>query len=460
MNFHSIKIYSLTILFTTITSCQKEDYETLPDLEARLYAGGATTVFLTSSNAFGMPAPNLNGSDFELHMDGDFEFNRAFVSAPAQINGGIGPIFNNTSCVSCHPRDGRVSFPSNINGLSGFFLRTSIPGTTTQGGPLPTPGYGTQIQNQAIFGYQPEAKFQVTYSSIAHTLSDGTQVILQKPSYSLLEPYVALPSNAMFSPRLGSPIFGLGLLEAVPESQILAHQDILDADGDGISGKANYVWNSVLQQTTLGRFGWKANTATIIEQCAGAYNGDMGITSTLNPYETGWGQTNGSDALADDPELTQAELEAVTFYTQTLGVPAPRNVTDDSVKRGAYVFEKIDCAQCHIPKMTTGNNTISALRNQTIYPYTDLLVHDMGEELADNRPDFLADGKEWRTRPLWGIGLTQVVNGHTHFLHDGRAKNITEAILWHGGEAENSRDQFKELSTKDREDLLNFLNSL
>ena len=442
-------------------ACKDDEYEEiLPDLEERLYAGGETTVFLSSNNAFGMPAPNLTGVDYDLHVEGDFEFNRAFVTAPATINGGIGPIFNNTSCVSCHPRDGRVAFPSDINALSGFFLRTSIPGIAENGGPVAVPGYGTQIQNQAIYGYQPEAKFAVTYTSITHTFTDGTQIVLQKPNYSLTNTYMSVPSDILLSPRLGSPIFGLGLLEVIPESEILANQDVYDSNGDGISGKANYVWNSVSQQTQLGRFGWKANTATILEQCAGAYNGDMGITSYVKPYETGWGQNNGSDGLEDDPEITQAELDAVTFYTQTLGVPAPRNIENESVKKGAKIFETLDCSKCHIPKVTTGNSSITVLSNQVIYPYTDMLLHDMGEDLADHRPDFLADGYEWRTRPLWGIGLTHVVNGHTHFLHDGRAKNLTEAILWHGGEAENAREKFKKLNSNDRQALLDFLNSL
>lgn len=456
----------LVLLFIpiTIVSCKDDDFEEdtelLPNLEERLLAGGATTVFLTSSNAFGTPAPNLTATELDLHFDGDLQFNRTFVSAPATINGGVGPIFNHTSCVACHPRDGRVPFPSNINALSGFFFRSSLPGVGENGAPIPVPGYGTQIQNQAIFGYQPEAKFTVTYSTITETLADGTIITLKKPHYGLTDTYVSVPSDILLSPRLGSPIFGLGLLEAVPESVILQNQDSNDANGDGISGKANYVWNSISQQLQIGRFGWKANTATILEQCAGAYNGDMGITNYVIPIETGWGQTNGSDGLADDPEITTAELDAVTFYSQTLAVPASRNVNDIYVRRGAKIFDNIGCAKCHVPKLTTGNSPIPALRNQTIYPYTDMLVHDMGEGLADNRPDFLADGREWRTRPLWGIGLTQVVNGHTHFLHDGRAKNIMEAILWHGGEAENAQKEFKKLSTTDRENLLTFINSL
>jgi CxxC motif-containing protein (DUF1111 family) len=255
-------------------------------------------------------------------------------------------------------------------------------------------------------------------------------------------------------------VFGLGLIELIPENYILQNQDINDANNDGISGKANYVFDMVSGTTKLGRFGWKANTATILEQCAGAYNGDMGITNYIFPTETGFGQSNGSDGLADDPEISPEILQNVAFYCQTLAVPAPRNQNQDNIRKGAKIFEQIACAKCHIPKMQTGFSTITALSNQIIFPYSDMLLHDMGEGLADNRPDFLANGNEWKTRPLWGIGLTNVVNNHTHFLHDGRAKNLTEAILWHGGEAENSKLKFKQLSTTDRENLLAFLNSL
>jgi CxxC motif-containing protein (DUF1111 family) len=164
--------------------------------------------------------------------------------------------------------------------------------------------------------------------------------------------------------------------------------------------------------------------------------------------------------MGDDPEISQALLDEITFYCQTLGVPAPRNLDDEGVKRGAALFEQIQCAKCHIPKMISGSFSVAEVANQTFYPYTDMLLHDMGEELADNRSDYLASEREWRTRPLWGIGLTQVVNGHTDFLHDGRAKNITEAILWHGGEAKTSKEKFKNLSASQREDLLKFINSL
>lgn len=449
-----------SIIFVSCSNNEDESYEDLPNLTERLNAGGETTVFLTTSNSFSTPATNLSATELEDHLFGDAQFEAAFVTAPANVNGGIGPIFNNTSCVSCHPKDGRSGFPTNINALTGFFLRTSIPGNDAFGGPNAVQGFGTQIQNQANFGYEPEAKFQVSYSQIVEILADGTKVTLQKPTYAVVDSYISFPANAMLSPRLAMPVFGLGLLEAIPESTIIALQDINDTNKDGISGKANYVYDLISGQTKLGRYGWKANTATLLEQCAAAYSGDMGITTYLINKETGHGQSNGNDGFGDDPEITENILEKVALYCRTLGVPAPRNVDDSSVRKGAKLFETLECAKCHIPKMQSGNSTVKALSNQTFYPYSDMLLHDMGEALADNRPDYLADGDEWKTRPLWGIGLTQVVNGHTHFLHDGRAKNTTEAILWHGGEAQNSKNKFKQLSATERNNLLQFINSL
>ncbi len=463
MNFKKINLSLLFLLFSLI-SCsdnnQEEVYEDLPNLEERLLAGGQTTVSISSSNSFSTPAANLTGSDLTDHLDGDADFEQMFVTSPAITNQGLGTIFNNSSCISCHPKDGRSAFPANINDRSGFFIRASLPGHGTNGQPLPVPGFGTQIQNQAIFGYQPEAKFQVVFSDILETLADGTQIVLKKPTYYLFDTYIPFPGNALLSPRIGPPVFGLGLLEAISESYILQNQDINDANADGISGKANYVFDTKSRTIKIGRFGWKANTSSVLEQSAGAYNGDMGITNYLFPIETGFGQSNGEDGFGDDPEISAEVLDKVTFYCQTLAVPAPRDISNKNVRRGAKIFEQIECTKCHIPKMQTGSSSITALANQTIFPYSDMLLHDMGANLGDNRPDFLASGNEWKTRALWGIGLTQVVNGHTHFLHDGRAKNITEAILWHGGEAQNSKNKFKQLSVKDRNDLLAFLNSL
>ena len=456
----------ILIFLLIIFSCNDDngkEYRPAPiDISERLYAGGGTTVFSATSIAFETPAPNLSATNLAIHLDGDAEFEAAFITAPANINSGVGPIFNNNSCVACHPRDGRSAFPSDdINALSGFFLRGSIPGVGEHGGINPIPGFGGQLQNQAIFGRDAEVKFKVVYKEIVEILADGTKVILRKPTYSILESYITFPSDAILSPRLAPPVFGLGLLEAITEEDILTNQDINDLDGDGISGKANYVWDPFLKKTVIGRFGWKANASTVFIQSAAAYVEDMGITNYVFPNESGINQANGQDGLNDDPEITDDILDQVVLYCRTLGVPAPRGIETNAVKTGAAIFENIDCAKCHIPKQKSGNFPgIDAISNQTFFPYTDMLLHDMGEGLADGRPDFLANGNEWKTRPLWGIGMTNLINGHTDFLHDGRAKNITEAILWHGGEAENAKNNFKALSTEEREALLVFLNSL
>lgn len=428
-------------------------------LKSRIASGGATTTYTETSDAFATPAENLEGERLERHLTGDAEFEQNFVLGPAPINPGLGSIFNNSACIHCHPRDGRSAFPQNLTARSGFFLRTSLPGTDAHGNPKPVPGFGTQLQNQAVFGFKPEAHFAVSYTFHTEILADGTEVELRKPKFSVYDTYMSFPKAALLSPRLAPPVFGLGLLEAIPEAQLLAWADENDEDGDGISGRPNYVWDPVGQRTAIGRFGWKANTPSTLVQNAGAYNEDMGVTNYVMPLESAHGQSNHY-SWTDKPEIANQILDDVTFYTQTLAVPAMRHTDNPQVNRGAKIFDKLDCAKCHIPKVKSGAHEVAEVSHQTFYPYTDLLLHDMGEGLADGRPDFLATGREWKTRPLWGIGLTDLINGHTDFLHDGRARNITEAILWHGGEAENAKNQFKNLSRKDREDLLKFLNAL
>ncbi|HMI07137.1 MAG TPA: di-heme oxidoredictase family protein [Flavobacterium sp.] len=459
------KVFLMASMGFALASCSDNDGDELyvdpnVDLSERLYAGGETTIFSATSISFRTPAPNLSAADLEAHIIGDALFENVYVSAPANVNQGLGPIFNNSSCISCHPNDGRAGFPDNILMRSGLLVRASIPGTDAHGGPNPAPGFGLQIQNQAIFGYNAEAQYQAVFTEVNETLADGTVVHLRKPSITLINPYTGLPAGMMLSTRMGPPVFGLGLLEAIPETDILANQDINDSNSDGISGKANYVWDPQANQTVLGRFGWKANTGSLMVQCAAALVEDMGITNPIFQNESGFDQSNGQDGLTDDPEIAQATLNQIVLYCRTLGVPAPRNIQSTNVRQGATVFEQIDCAKCHMPKQKTGSNTISALTNQTFFPYTDLLLHDMGEGLADNRPDFLASGSEWKTRPLWGIGLTQLINGHNNFLHDGRARTIQEAILWHGGEAQHAKDSYKQLTTQQRSNLLEFINSL
>lgn len=447
-----ILVFSSVFIFY---ACRNDDTETGEpiDLE-REYAGGETTIFSMSNIAYSSPAVNLSGQDLEMHFMGDADFERVFVTAPAPLNQGLGPAYNNSSCVKCHPSDGRGRFPTNINGFTSLLFRISIPGTDEYGGPKPVPGFGTQAQNHAITGLQPEMNYNVTWTEFTEILADGTVVNMRKPIYFVTNPSGIIPGDMLISPRIAPPVFGLGLLEFIAESDILALSDENDLNGDGISGKPNYVWNPITQQTELGRFGWKANTSTVELQVASAYHEDMGVTS----YAFLWDEY--PDGLGDDPELLSEILKQTIFYCQTLAVPAARNVQDEEVNRGYTIFRQIRCNTCHVPKQRTGYAPISALSNQVFYPFTDLLLHDMGEGLADNRPDYKATGREWKTRPLWGIGLQQIVNGHTEYLHDGRARNLTEAIMWHSGEAQNSKEAFQNLTTKDRNDLLKFLNSL
>ncbi len=449
----------LLIIFIFFGGCISES-DTPQKVEGEK-AGGETTIYMQSSKAFSTPAPNLSAENLEKHLDGDLAFEAIFVSGSSPVNAGLGPIFNNSSCVGCHISDGRAGYPLDINEMSGFFFKISVPGTDEHNGPAPVPGFGTQLQHQSVYGYKKEATLNVTYENVVEIFDDGTEIILKKPVYSIENPYTTLPGDVMISPRIAMPVFGLGLLEAIPESAILSYADENDADGDSISGRPNYVWDPANKRMALGRFGWKGGAPSVLVQSAGAYNEDMGITNPVRPVESSFGQSNGNNSAADSTEIDMKTLEDVTFYSQTLGVPAGRNFDDPQVIKGRKLFEQINCASCHVPSFTTGTlNGVPEVSGQKIYPYTDMLLHDMGEGLADNRPEYDADGQEWKTRPLWGLGLTSVTSGHTTLLHDGRARNITEAILWHDGEAKKSKEDFKALNKNERDALLKFLNAL
>jgi CxxC motif-containing protein (DUF1111 family) len=444
-------------LLLMIISCSPENDNEILEGEN---AGGATTVFTSGSKAFAQPAPNLTAKNLTRHNNGDADFEATFVSDPSPVNGGLGSIFNNNSCVACHTTDGRAVFPYDINALSGIFLKISLPGKGEHNAPIPVPDFGTQLQHQSVYGYEKEARLSVQFRDSLVYLADGTAITLRRSIFSIIEPYTTLPPDVLISPRIGMPVFGLGLLEAIPESSILANADENDINKDSISGKPNYVWDPVNNKISLGRFGWKAGTASILLQVAGAYNEDMGLTNPVKPVESSYGQTN-SHPSSISPEVSQETLDNVTFYCQTLGVPAVRNISDPQVVEGRKIFDRINCNSCHVPSFTTGSNPLlTEVSNQRIYPYTDMLLHDMGEGLADNREEFEANGREWKTRPLWGIGLTEITSGHTNLLHDGRARNINEAIMWHGGEANPSKEGFRKLSKADREALLKFINSL
>ena len=447
-------------------------------------SGGATTSTRTPSrNAFSHPAANLGltrGLDFKV---GDGLFKKLWVSSPASTKGsdGLGPLYNARACQRCHVRDGRGHPPAGPDDSAvSMLLRLSIPPQTAaqqialdEGriNAVPEPVYGGQLQDLAIQGHSAEGRIAIDYEEIPVALAGGETASLRKPRYSVGRPaYGPLHPETRVSPRVASPMIGLGLLELVPEAEILAAADPDDADGDGISGRPNRVWSLEQGRLMLGRFGWKAGQPTLRQQVAAAFSDDIGISTSLFPQAYGdctesqaacRAAPDGSSPQHGNLEISDEALDIVLFYSRHLAVPARRDVGDPQVLAGKRLFHAAGCAACHRPLLTTGvDETLPQLSRQTIRPYSDLLLHDMGEGLADGSPEAGADGREWRTPPLWGIGLTELVNGHTNFLHDGRARNLLEAVLWHGGEAQASRDAVVAMETEDRAALLRFLGSL
>lgn len=436
----SIAIVAAILLSIIVNSFSFSQKSSIP------LAGGETTVFNRSSHAFSQPAPNLTDLELTKHLDGDADFDAVFITAPAQVNPGLGPVFNNASCNGCHLKDGR-GMPQPGQSL----VRVSLPQGEPEvpGGGVPVPGIGTQIRDRAIYGHQPQALVKIDWQEREGKYPDGSAYKLRSPRLQInLPDGQPLSSEILTSLRVPPPVFGRGLLEAVEEKTILALADPEDKNKDGISGRPNYVWDVQHNRAVLGRFGLKANTPTLIQQTAAAYINDMGVTNPLFPDKDG------------STDIDRQTLEDATFYGQTLGVPARTLVDDPVVKQGEKLFDRANCTACHIPKLSTSSHTVKALANQKIHPYTDLLLHDLGAELADGRPDFQASGSEWRTTPLWGVGLTQTVLPYSAFLHDGRARTLEEAILWHSGEAQQSTETFKQMSKSDRTALLKFLNSL
>lgn len=465
---------ALLLFLLFLSGCQL-DFSTptpTPDFltyleEGEELSGGQATIFDTTPNAFSLPVPGLQREQELLFFVGNSFFNQNWVTAPASTTArdGLGPFFNARSCAGCHFKDGRGRAPDfDGEAPTGLLLRTSIPGADDQGAPLPDPAYGGQLQDHSLMGSLPEAAFQISYEELPFTFPDGESINLRQPYYHISDlGFGEMHPDVMISPRVANQMIGMGLLEAVPEKTILDLADPHDEDGDGISGKPNWVWNFENGQVELGRFGWKANQPTVMQQTAGAFLGDIGITTPLFPDE------NCSPAAPDclnavnggSPEIAADDLHKVVLYASSLAVPARRDWQDPLVLQGKALFNESGCTACHTPLLQTGDHpTIPALSKQTIRPYTDLLLHDMGPDLADGRPDFEAGGSEWRTPPLWGIGLIETVNGHTQYLHDGRARNLLEAILWHGGEAETSRDAFSNLTPQERGAILRFLKSL
>lgn len=447
--------------------------------------GGETTVFATGRNAFSFPAANLSDEERTRFVIGNSFFRRNWVEAPASTKArdGLGPHFIARSCGGCHVQDGRGEPPAIFNRLGetkdptvALLMRLSIPGTDAHGGPRHDPVYGDQFNNAAIQGVQPEGRVTLRYDTIKGKFADGTPYTLLKPQYGFADlGYGPLHKDLMMSPRIAPQIIGVGLLEAIAEADILANAADQAAAPGPIKGVPNQVWDAPAGRMMVGRFGWKANVATIAHQTGGAFLGDMGITSRHFAQEACTPEQkdclaapsgkSGAEQGHPGVEIDDKTLADVIFYQATLAPPARRNINDAQVLRGQALFSQAQCATCHRPSYVTKEGpfpqlTSKALSGQHIAPYTDLLLHDMGERLADGRPDFGANGRQWKTPPLWGTGLIKDVNGHTRLLHDGRAHGVLEAVLWHGGEAEAAKDQVLKMKKADRDALVKFVESL
>ena len=462
------------LLALALVACDNAETPTFSQPEpGEALSGGSTTVMKFDQNAYSMPSANLapmRRLDFSV---GNSFFRNPWVIAPASTTArdGLGPLLNTNACQNCHIKDGRGHPPApDATSAVSMLVRLSIPAgpehaeVVRERGIAPEPSYGGQLQDMAIPGVAPEGKVRLRYSTEQVRFADGTEVELRRPEIELNDlAYGDMHPDTRMSLRIAPPMIGLGLLEAIPEEALLANADPDDRNGDGISGRPNRVFDQTSRQPVIGRFGWKAGQPSLNQQNADAFFNDMGLSTSLLSGSSCTDRQTECRAMPDggEPEVSDDILAQVLFYTRNLGVPARRNVDDPQVLAGKTLFHRAGCQSCHVPQFTTAADAAEPeLANQLIRPYTDLLLHDMGEGLADNRPEFEASGREWRTPPLWGIGLTQAVSGHTQFLHDGRARNLLEAILWHGGEAEKARQIVLGYDQNERTALLSFLESL
>ncbi len=427
-------------------------------------------------DAYLQPLPGLDRLQLQVFQRGRKHFDKTWGAVTSlDFEWGLGPTFNATSCLECHVAGGRGRVPAEGNEpLLSALVRLSIPGSGPHGGPNPHPAYGEQFQTSGLngpfpdFAYHtapvpPEATVRVDWEEHLVAYADGETVRLRKPTLRIENlAFGALPEGTMLSLRIAQPLHGLGLLEAVPEK--ILHDIARTQSAQGLNGRLNIVRDDVNDRMSVGRFGWKANQPSLRQQIAAASLEDMGLTSRLYRAQNCppaqvlcAAQTPGND-----PELVRTDWDELESWSRSLAVPAPRDVDDPQVRRGARLFSEAKCAMCHVPALRTAEAfpALPQLARRTIHAYTDLLLHDMGEGLADGRPDFLAGGRDWRTPPLWGLGLSETVNGSGVLLHDGRARNVAEAILWHGGEAEAAREAFRTMSKDDRAALLRFLHSI
>jgi CxxC motif-containing protein (DUF1111 family) len=430
--------------------------------------GGATTnQLLFGVSAFLPAADNIGRANARLFASGNGFFNQSWITAPASNDSrdGLGPVFNARGCASCHFKDGRGRPPlEDGEAFNSILLRLSVPGNDSETGPTPDPRYGGQLQPFAIDGVPGEGAPRVVYRAIEGQYADGEPYELLEPTYVIEAlAHGPLSPEIQVSARVAPAMIGLGLLEGIDDARLLELADPDDADRDGISGRVNRVWDVEAESLGLGRFGWKAEQPSVRQQSAGAFLGDIGITSSLFPEQ------ECSDAQLEcqqaepggEPEVSDRILDRVERYSQLVAVPARQSYADAGVLRGKARFAELGCSACHVPShRTSADAELEEVRDQLIWPYTDLLLHDMGEGLSDGRPSFSASGEEWRTPPLWGLGRYPTINGHDRLLHDGRARGVAEAILWHGGEAAGAKAAFVELAAPDRRDLITFVESL
>jgi len=456
---------TLTVLCSLALAAGLFAQDSCASATMRTPLGGPATVPDVSPNAFGFASPTLSARERRAFVVGNAFFKDNWVQAPASATGrdGLGPLFNARSCSACHFKDGRGRPPeAGDHAVTGLLLRLGVSEAGAPDGPHPV--YGGQLQDRAIHGVVPEARFSIEHDEVHGTFADGTIYELRAPRYVIDEPGFGVLDGALtVGPRVAPQLIGLGLLEAVPAQDLIARADPDDADGDGVSGRAHMVHDVRRGELALGRFGWKATQPTVEQQSAAAFVNDMGLTNPLFPDEALTATQIAKVAFVSggSPEVDERKLGRVAFYCQTLAVPAQRTPDDPEVARGEELFEHMGCVKCHVPELRTGKSAcVAAYREVVFRPYTDLLLHDMGEALADGKRDGDAGPGEWRTPPLWGIGLFDAVNGHTRYLHDGRARNLEEAVLWHGGEAATSQAAYRGASRADREALIAFLRSL
>ncbi|MEN6669354.1 di-heme oxidoredictase family protein [Psychrobacter sp. B38] len=455
--------------------------------------GGDTGITISSAESYSKPSSNLTASRKGSFFIGNAFFRQPWVVAPASTDSrdGLGALFNVAACQSCHIKDGRGHAPMNADDdADSLLIRLAMPATTDEQRQqlqssliekVVHPMYGGQLQDRGIQGVPAEASITVKWRDKPMTFADGHIETLRAPTFRLTNPgYGPFDDELMISPRVALPMIGLGLLEQIADEDI--KKQASKANGD-ISGKFNWVMDPQTGKQALGRFGWKAGQTKLITQNQSAFNEDMGLTSTIRPHESCMptqtaclNATTGADEQGDGKppvEVSDDVAKFVEFYTRNLAVPHRRHADDALVLAGKKRFYDMGCQSCHTPRYQLPKTDDDHLEQhgQVIYPYTDLLLHDMGDGLADRtiagtlppkaaQVEFLANSYEWRTPALWGIGLAQTVDPQATFLHDGRARTLMEAVLWHGGEAQKQQQQVLKLDKQGRAELNAFLKSL